>query len=160
MVEAIVNTVLESTEKLLKDASDYDARAEFAWAATQALSGLLYSGTGGFSYPNHMIEHALSALFNVPHGAGLSVVMPAWMKWYQSRNPSNFPALPGRFLVLNRQIRGLLRWKPGLIKSVRQRACLSWRLMMSRLNLLMLFWKMQAGLASGKFIHAKPLSTF
>lgn len=48
MVEAIVNTVLESTEKLLKDASDYDARAEFAWAATQALSGLLYSGTGGF----------------------------------------------------------------------------------------------------------------
>ncbi|HBS5428243.1 iron-containing alcohol dehydrogenase [Klebsiella variicola] len=90
MVEAIVNTVLESTEKLLKDASDYDARAEFAWAATQALSGLLYSGTGGFSYPNHMIEHALSALFNVPHGAGLSVVMPAWMKWYQSRNPEQF----------------------------------------------------------------------
>ncbi len=37
-----------------------------------------------------MIEHALSALFNVPHGAGLSVVMPAWMKWYHGRNPVQF----------------------------------------------------------------------
>lgn len=37
-----------------------------------------------------MIEHALSALFNVPHGAGLSVVIPAWMKWYHGRNPAQF----------------------------------------------------------------------
>ena len=37
-----------------------------------------------------MIEHSLSALFNVPHGAGLSVVMPAWMKWYHGRNPGQF----------------------------------------------------------------------
>ncbi|NMP27461.1 iron-containing alcohol dehydrogenase [Rahnella sp. SAP-1] len=90
MVEAIIKTVMESTEKLLVDPSDYNARAEFAWASTQALNGLIYSGTEGYSYPNHMIEHALSALFNVPHGAGLSVVMPAWMKWYQSRNSEQF----------------------------------------------------------------------
>jgi hypothetical protein len=37
-----------------------------------------------------MIEHSLSALFNVPHGAGLSVVIPAWMKWYHGRNPAQF----------------------------------------------------------------------
>jgi len=37
-----------------------------------------------------MIEHSLSALFNVPHGAGLSVVMPAWMKWFHGRNPAQF----------------------------------------------------------------------
>lgn len=90
MVEAIINTVIESTETLLANPDDYAARAEFAWASTQALSGLIYSGTAGYSYPNHMIEHALSALFNVPHGAGLSVVIPAWMKWYQSRNPAQF----------------------------------------------------------------------
>lgn len=35
-----------------------------------------------------MIEHKLSVLFNVPHGAGLSVVMPALMKWYHSQNPA------------------------------------------------------------------------
>ncbi|MBI3444642.1 MAG: iron-containing alcohol dehydrogenase [Magnetospirillum sp.] len=90
MVEAIVATVMEATETLLADPADYDARAEFAWASTQALNGLIYEGTSGFSYPNHMIEHSLSALFNVPHGAGLSVVMPAWMKWYHGRNPSQF----------------------------------------------------------------------
>ena len=93
MVEAIVNTVIETTETLLDNPADYDARAEFAWASTQALNGLIYAGTAGFSYPNHMIEHALSALFNVPHGAGLSVIMPAWMKWYHDRNPAQFQRL-------------------------------------------------------------------
>ena len=90
LVEAIINTVIETTETLLANPDDYDARAEFAWASTQALNGLVYAGTSGFSYPNHMIEHALSALFNVPHGAGLSVVIPAWMKWYYGRNPAQF----------------------------------------------------------------------
>ena len=90
LVEAIINTVIETTEKLLADPDDYDARAEFAWASTQALNGLTYTGTSGFSYPNHMIEHSLSALFNVPHGAGLSVVIPAWMKWYHGRNQTQF----------------------------------------------------------------------
>ncbi len=90
LVESVIATVLETTELLLADPADYNARAEFAWAATLALNGLTYAGTSGFGYPNHMIEHSLSALFNVPHGAGLSVVMPAWMKWYHSHNPVQF----------------------------------------------------------------------
>lgn len=90
LVEAVIQTVIETTETLLEHPADLDARAQFAWASTQALNGLTYAGTAGFSYPNHMIEHALSALFNVPHGAGLSVVMPAWMKWYHGRNPAQF----------------------------------------------------------------------
>lgn len=90
LVEAIINTVIETTEILLANPDDYGARAEFAWASTQALNGLTHAGTAGFSYPNHMIEHSLSALFNVPHGAGLSVVMPAWMTWYHGRNPAQF----------------------------------------------------------------------
>lgn len=93
MVEAIINTVIDTTETLLANPADYAARAEFAWASTLALNGLIYAGTAGFSYPNHMIEHALSALFNVPHGAGLSVIMPAWMKWYHDRNPVQFQRL-------------------------------------------------------------------
>ena len=90
LVEAIINTVIETTGTLLAEPGNLSARAEFAWASTQALNGLIYSGTAGFSYPNHMIEHSLSALFNVPHGAGLSVVIPAWMKWYHGRNPAQF----------------------------------------------------------------------
>jgi len=90
LVESVINTVIETTEVLLADPQDYNARAEFAWAATLALNGVTYAGTAGFGYPNHMIEHSLSALFNVPHGAGLSVVMPAWMKWFHGRNPAQF----------------------------------------------------------------------
>ncbi|WP_153111819.1 iron-containing alcohol dehydrogenase [Propionivibrio limicola] len=90
LVESLINTVIETTEALLADPADYDARSQFAWAATLALNGLTYSGAAGFSYPNHAIEHSLSALFNVPHGAGLSVVVPAWMKWFRERNPAQF----------------------------------------------------------------------
>ena len=90
LVESLINTVIETTEALLADPADYGARAEFAWAATLALNGVTFSGVGGFSYPNHAIEHSLSALFNVPHGAGLSVIVPAWMKWYRDRNPLQF----------------------------------------------------------------------
>lgn len=89
-VEAVIKTVIETTEKLLENPNDYEARGEFAWAATCALNGTTYVGTSGFSYPNHMIEHVLSALYDVPHGAGLSVVMPAWMKWYKSKNKAQF----------------------------------------------------------------------
>lgn len=90
LVESIVRTVIETTEILLKDPLNYDARAEFAWASTQALNGLTSSGTGGGSFPNHMIEHALSALFNIAHGAGLAIVIPAWMKWYKGQNTVQF----------------------------------------------------------------------
>jgi len=90
LVESLITTVIETTEALLADPADYEARAQFAWAATLALNGLTHAGTAGFSYPNHAIEHSLSALFNVPHGAGLSVVVPAWMKWYISRNQAQF----------------------------------------------------------------------
>jgi len=90
LVESVIQTVIETTETLLANPADDAARSEFAWAATLALNGSTFAGTAGFGYPNHMIEHSLSALFNVPHGAGLSVVMPAWMRWYQSRNPAQF----------------------------------------------------------------------
>jgi len=90
IVEAIIKTVIETTEILLENPNDYDARAEFAWAAIQGLNGLTPAGTEGGSFPNHMIEHSLSALYNVAHGAGLSVVIPAWMKWYKEQNTAQF----------------------------------------------------------------------
>ncbi len=90
LVESIIKSVIETTEILMKDPTNYDARAEFAWVSSQALNGLTSSGTGGGNFPNHMIEHALSALFNIAHGAGLAIVIPAWMKWYKDKNPTQF----------------------------------------------------------------------
>ena len=90
IVESIIKSVIETTEILIEDPFNYEARGEFAWVATQALNGLTPTGTAGGSFPNHMIEHALSALYNVAHGAGLSVVIPAWMKWYKEQNLPQF----------------------------------------------------------------------
>ncbi|WP_442764747.1 iron-containing alcohol dehydrogenase [Sulfurospirillum cavolei] len=90
MVEGIVQTVMETTEILLQNSSDYNARAEFTWAATQALNGITTAGTNPYVFPNHMIEHSLSALFNIAHGAGLAIVIPAWMRWYHTQNPAQF----------------------------------------------------------------------
>lgn len=107
LVESVITTVMETTEALLADPNDYNARAEFAWAATLALNGITYAGTSGFGYPNHMIEHSLSALFNVPHGAGLSVVMPAWMKWYHSRNLVQFERFAQQIFGLKTAAEGI-----------------------------------------------------
>jgi len=86
IVESIIKTVMQTTERLLKNPEDYDARAEFAWVSLQALNGLTPAGTAGGSFPNHLIEHSLSALYNVAHGAGLAIVIPAWMQWHKEQN--------------------------------------------------------------------------
>jgi len=90
IVESIIKSIMETTEILLDNPNDYEARGEFAWVAAQALNGLTPAGTVGGNFPNHMIEHSLSALYNVAHGAGLSVVIPAWMKWYKEQNLPQF----------------------------------------------------------------------
>lgn len=101
IVEAIIKTIMETTETLIQNPDDYEARGEFAWAATQALNGLAPAGTKGGNFPNHLIEHTLSALYNVPHGAGLSVVIPAWMKWYKDQNISQFERFANEIFGVN-----------------------------------------------------------
>lgn len=90
LVEIIIKTVIRTTDLLLKEPDNYDARGEFMWAATLALNGLTTAGTYGAQSPNHTIEHAMSAIHNIAHGAGLSIVMPAWMKWYYKNNEAQF----------------------------------------------------------------------
>ena len=74
--------------KLYED--DYDARGEFAWASTMALNGNTFVGVAGNTFDTHMIEHAMGALYSIPHGAGLAVVLPAWMQAIKKQNPERF----------------------------------------------------------------------
>ncbi|PRM88797.1 NADH-dependent alcohol dehydrogenase [Aliarcobacter cryaerophilus] len=106
-VENIIKTVIETAEILIKNPDDYSARGEFAWAATNALNGTTTVGTSGFSFPNHLIEHALSALYNVPHGAGLSVVIPAWAKWYYKQNEEQFIRFAKEIFDKNTALEGI-----------------------------------------------------
>ncbi|MBC2882659.1 iron-containing alcohol dehydrogenase [Campylobacter sp. Marseille-Q3452] len=115
-IEANIKTVMKTTEILLADPDNYDARAEFAWAATMALNGLTYVGTHGYSYPNHMLEHAMSAVVNCAHGAGLAVIMPAWMKWYKSRNLGAFERFSREIFGVNSADEGIAAFKAWLSK--------------------------------------------
>jgi alcohol dehydrogenase YqhD (iron-dependent ADH family) len=81
LVECTVRTIMESVEAILKNPKDYEARATFMWCATLAWNGLMTAGIGGFGAPSHMLEHPLSALYDIAHGAGLSITIPAWMKY-------------------------------------------------------------------------------
>jgi len=89
-IENIVVTVIETAERILENPKDYDARAEFSLATTWALNDLTNMGTGASPFPVHMIEHSLSALYNVAHGEGLAVVIPAWMKWAKDQKAKRF----------------------------------------------------------------------
>ena len=115
-IEANIKTVMKTTKILLADPDNYDARAEFAWAATMALNGLTYVGTHGYSYPNHMLEHAMSAVVNCAHGAGLAVIMPAWMKWYKSRNLSAFERFAREIFGVSSADEGIDAFKAWLSK--------------------------------------------
>lgn len=86
IMESIIRSTINTTNNLLKNNKDYNSWSENIWASSLAHSGLASIGVGGHSYPNHMFEHSISALYNIPHGAGLSIVIPAWMKWYKAKN--------------------------------------------------------------------------
>ncbi len=80
-VEGIVRAIMESIEKILEKPDDYDSRAAFMWAASLAWNGLTMAGLEGAGVPSHMLAHPLSALYDMAHGATLSITIPAWMTW-------------------------------------------------------------------------------
>ncbi len=90
LVEGLVKAVMTCAEKLLENPEDYQARATMMWAGTLALNGLPVAGIGYYEFPTHMIEHSLSAMYDVPHGAGLSIVTPGWMKYMMRKSPAKF----------------------------------------------------------------------
>ena len=84
MTEGALKTVIHNAPIALKQPENYDARAEIMWAAALAHNGLL--GTGRVTdWASHRLEHELSALYDIAHGAGLAIVFPAWMKYVLSK---------------------------------------------------------------------------
>jgi alcohol dehydrogenase YqhD (iron-dependent ADH family) len=57
------------------------------WASSLALCGLTKAGVGDHHFPVHLIEHAVSVLFSVAHGAGLAALLPGWMTWWAQDHP-------------------------------------------------------------------------
>jgi alcohol dehydrogenase YqhD (iron-dependent ADH family) len=96
LVETLMHCVMESTGTILREPENYEARATLMWSAVLGFNGLTTAGMGIVGFPMHMVEHALSALYDIAHGAGLSIVMPAWMTWAARQNPARFARLARR----------------------------------------------------------------
>ncbi|MGA2493664.1 MAG: iron-containing alcohol dehydrogenase [Roseiarcus sp.] len=79
LLEATMKTVIAQAPKVLAKPTDYDAWSELMWAGTIAHNNLLNTGRVG-DWGSHDIEHEISGIYDVAHGAGLAVVFPAWMK--------------------------------------------------------------------------------
>lgn len=99
LIEGAAQTVIEFAPKALVDPENYDVRAELMWAGCMAHSDILDRGRGeggrGGDWASHQLEHQLSAFYDIAHGAGLSVIFPAWLRFAAGKDPSK-PAQFGR----------------------------------------------------------------
>ena len=87
-------SLMEEAPKTLLNPNDYQARANVAWAGTLAHNGITGCGRRE-DWVSHFMEHELSAVYGVTHGAGLAVVFPAWMAFMAHHKPAK-PAQLGR----------------------------------------------------------------
>ncbi len=89
LCEATMKTIIRTAPIVLKEPRNYDARAEIMWAGNIAHNDLLSTGRVG-DWGSHQIEHELSGIYDIAHGAGLAVIFPAWMKLVYKHDVARF----------------------------------------------------------------------
>lgn len=89
LCEAVMRTVVEEGAKVMANGRDYQARANIMWAGTIAHNDICGAGRVQ-DWASHGIEHELSALYDCAHGAGLAIVMPAWMTYVHKADAARF----------------------------------------------------------------------
>lgn len=95
VAEGVLMAIIEEAPKVMADPTDYDARANIMWSGTLAHNGVC--GTGRKEdWASHAMEHEISAVYDVAHGAGLSVVFPAWMTFMAKNHPEKGAQLARR----------------------------------------------------------------
>jgi alcohol dehydrogenase YqhD (iron-dependent ADH family) len=100
MCESLLITVMETAPKLLEDLESYEHRATILYSGTMALNGMLNMGYRG-DWATHNLEHAVSAVYDIPHGGGLAILFPHWMKHNLKVKPERFKQLAVRVFGVN-----------------------------------------------------------
>ena len=90
--EGLLRSIIAVAPRVFANPSDYDARANIMWAGTMAHNGICGCGRTE-DWVSHFMEHEISAVYGVAHGAGLAVVFPAWMTYMTEVAPER----PARF---------------------------------------------------------------
>ncbi len=95
LCESILLTIIKEAPKALANPADYDARANLMWAGMVAHNDVCGVGREQ-DWSTHALEHELSALYDVAHGAGLAVMFPAWMKYVMNHDVMRFAQMAVR----------------------------------------------------------------
>lgn len=83
--EGVLKAIITEAPKVMFNPCDYEARANIMWCGTMAHNGLCGVGREE-DWASHFMEHEVSALYGVAHGAGLSAIVPAWLTWMVSHH--------------------------------------------------------------------------
>ena len=89
LCEAVLMTMIKETPRVIANPDNYDARANIMWAGMVAHNNIVGVGREQ-DWNSHGIEHELSALYDCAHGAGLAVIMPAWMEFVYKHDVMRF----------------------------------------------------------------------
>ena len=81
MARGVVKTVMKHGPILLADPENYQSRAEVMWAGSLSHNGLTGCGNGGDDFATHRLEHELSGMYDVAHGAGLAALWGSWARY-------------------------------------------------------------------------------
>lgn len=95
LCEALLLTMIHETPRVIADPTCYEARANIMWAGALAHNNVVGVGREQ-DWATHALEHELSALRDVTHGAGLAVLFPAWMERALPQNPALFAKMGQR----------------------------------------------------------------
>ncbi len=100
LCEAVLATMVRETPRVIADPANYEARANIMWAGTVAHTNVVGVGRDQ-DWNSHGIEHELSALYDCAHGAGLAVIMPAWMEFVYKHDVMRFCQMAVRVFGCN-----------------------------------------------------------
>jgi alcohol dehydrogenase YqhD (iron-dependent ADH family) len=89
LCEGLLKTMVDLAPRVMENPGDYALRAEILWAGSLSHNGLMETGRIG-DFASHGIEHELSAIYDIAHGAGLAIVFPAWCKYVYRHNLKRF----------------------------------------------------------------------
>lgn len=81
LAEGLLKTVMKYAVVLRDDPKNYEARAEMMWAGSLSHNGLTGCGNDGGDWACHGLEHELSGIFDVAHGAGLAAIWASWARF-------------------------------------------------------------------------------
>ncbi|MFC0524297.1 iron-containing alcohol dehydrogenase [Pontibacillus salicampi] len=92
-IESLLRTAIQNGPKLVENPDSFQYRETMMYISTTAFNGTLSNGTDGGDWATHRIEHALSAVYDIPHGGGLAILFPNWLEHVLEDDPSRVKQL-------------------------------------------------------------------